>query len=303
MVRQGPRPRRIRPAFHGGVTRRSRFSDFLSCDIVVDGGGLQDISALASFVWPSGRQAESDSMLKASPQMLNVLADTLSLSTAAALGGASAGAISPEVSMACIPFLAPGWGNDGENAGSESDGLTLRARTLQRCLAGTCIGQALVATLQFALNDGISGLIGCCIGTLGMQAATPSGYRFLPSYIVLAFCNGSMQVMVRSEMAASHHLFATASAAGLKFASIVSVVSPAMMFLGMVMAWHLHCELRAIALQALPPSMRNNLMGVAPPVDGVVSSPADGPSGQGADASGPFRAFAGQSHRLPSEAK
>lgn len=293
MVRQGPRPRHIRPAFKAGVTRRSQFSDFLSCDVVVD-GGLKDVSALASFVWPSGRQAESDSILEASPQMLKVLADTLSLSTAAALGGTSVGAMPPEVSLACIPFLAPAWRSDSEDAGSESDGLTLRARVLQRGLAGTCITQALVATLQFALNDGISGLIGCCIGTLGMQAASPSGYRFLKHYIVLAFCNGTMQVMVRSELAASHHLFATASAAGLKFANIVSVVSPAMMFLGMVIAWHLHCELRAIAE---PSSMRTS------PAHGVMENPADGPSGQGADASGPFRAFAGQSHRLPSEAK
>jgi len=298
MVRQGPRPRRIRPAFHGGVSRSSRFSDFLSCDRVVDVGGLKDVSVLASFVWPSGRQPESNGILQASPQMLKVIADTLSLSTAAALGG-SASSVG-DVSMSCIPFLAPGYGMEDDARNAESaDGLTVRARTLQRGLAGTCMAQALLATCQFALNDGISGFIGCGIGALGMQAASPSGYRFLPSYIVLAFCNGTMQVMVGSELAASHHLLAHAAAAGLKLASVVSVVSPGIMFLGMVVAWHLHCELRAIALQALPPSMRNNLMGLPPPVDGVVSGAADGPIGTGADVSGPFRAFAGQSHRLP----
>lgn len=306
MVRSGPRPcRHIRPALHGGVTRRSRFNNFLSCERAADAGGLKDVSVLTSFVWPSGRQPASGGVLEgASPQMLAALA-----STAAALGGsgASVGGIPPEVSMACIPFIAPGFFVDGDNSrNGESDGLTVRARTLQRGLAGTCIAQAVVATLQFALNDGISGLIGCAIGTMGMQAATPSGYRFLPSYIVLAFCNGSMQVLVGSELAASHHLLANASMAGMKFASIVSVVSPTMMFLGMAVAWHLHCELRAIALQALPPSMRGNLIGQPPPVDGLVTGTGEGPIGQGGaatEASGPFRAFAGQSHRLHGEAK
>jgi len=296
MVRQGTRPpRHIRPALHGGVTRRSRFNNFLSCEIVADAGGLKNAT---SFVWPSGRQTATDGLLEVlkSPQMLAALA-----SSASSLGTASVGGIPPEVSMACIPFLAPGWAVDGDDsgAGREYDGLTVRARTLQRGLAGTCIAQAVVATLQFALNDGISGLIGCAIGTLGMQAASPSGYRFLPSYIVLAFCNGTMQVLVGSELAASRHLL-TQSLAGVKFASIVSVVSPAVMFLGMAVAWHLHCELRAIALQALPASMRGNLIGQPPPVDGVVGA-VDGPIGQGAGAAevaGPFRAFHGQSHRL-----
>jgi len=307
MVRQGPTcrgPRLIRPALHGGVTRRSRFSNFLSCERVADVEGVKDVSV--SFVWPSGRQATGGPLQGASPQMLAALA-----STASAFGGSGAMAgMHPDVSMACIPFLAPGWGLDGEDRAAssqeENDGLTVRARTLQRGLAGSCIAQAAMATLQFALNDGISGLIGCAIGTLGMQAASPSGYRFLPSYIVLAFTNGTMQVLVGSELAASHHLLAHTSVASIKLASLVSVASPMLMFLGMAVAWHLHCELRAIALQALPPSMRNQLVATPPPIDGVSGIGANAPIGQGgsaAELAGPFRAFSGQSRRLEGEAK
>jgi len=158
--------------------------------------------------------------------------------------------------------------------------------------------------LEFALNDGISGLIGCAIATLGIQAASPTGYRFLPSYIVLAFCNGTMQVLVSSELAAHAHLMAH-SAAGVKLASVVALASPALMFVGLAVAWHLHCELRALALQALPPSMRSGLA-MPPPVDGVAGAPADGAIGQGAavaQAGGPFRPFAGQSYRIHGEAK
>jgi len=307
MGRQGRR-HDIRPALNGGVPRRSRFSNFLFCERHVDSGGLKDATVLTSFVWPSGRQSATDGPLQgASPQMLASLA-----SMAGALSGdyASMGGIPPEVSMACIPFLAPGWTVEGDasHAGAnESDGLTVRAHHLQRSFVGTCIAQAICATMQFALNDGISGLIGCCIGTLGMQASSPTGFRLLPSYIVLAFCNGTMQVLVGSELAASHHLLGKISAAaGIKVAGIVSVVSPALMFLGMVVAWHLHCELRAIALQALPPSMRNNLIGAGQaPVDGLVTATdsAIGQGGAAAELAGPFRSFSGQSHRLPLEEK
>jgi len=302
----------IRPALHGGVTRRSRFSNFLSCDRGLQREGHGDC-LLKAFVFPSDRQEtkEDDGVLQtwqknivegASPQMLAALA-----STAAALGGPDAAMVSgmpPEVAVACIPFLAPAWGAEGASQDgsrqSDLDGLTDRARQLHKLLAGTCIGQAVMATLQFAYGDAISGLIGCAIGTLGMHASSPVGYRMLPTYIVLAFCNGTMQFLVGSELAASHHILANATIAGMKFTSIIAIASPAVMFAGMAVAWHLHCELRSIALQALPPSMRGNLIG-APPVDGMASAAPGGPIGQGSmpvDMSGPFRAFQGQSHRL-----
>lgn len=206
--------------------------------------------------------------------------------------------------MACIPFLAPGWGSeeDGRPNGSDPDGLSVRARNLQRGLAATCFAQASMATLQFALHDGISGLIGCAIATMGLQASSPTGYRFLPSYIVLAFCNGTMQVLVGGELAAHAHMLINSAGTGIKLASVVALASPAIMFVGMTVAWHLHCELRALALQVLPAGLRSGLA-VPPPVDGVVAAPVDGAIGQGAasQVGGPFRAFAGQSHRLQTE--
>lgn len=305
MVRGGPlrHPRRkgIQPALHGGVSRRSRFSEFLSCDIVCV-GGLKDASVLTSFVFPSADGAKG-SLQDASPQMLAALAQC-----AAALGGAAGGHGSllmppPEVAMACIPFIAPGWGNEQEGPpradANDPDGLSVRARNLQRALMATSFTQAAVATLEFVLNDGISGLIGCCIATLGIQASSPSGYRFLPSYIVLAFCNGTMQVLVSSELAAHAKLLTKAGAVGVKVASVVAIASPAILFGGMAIAWHLHCELRALALQALPSGMRSGLA-MPPPIDGVVGASADGAIGQGGGQqhTGPFRPFAGQSHRL-----
>lgn len=300
MSRGGNRPpRHIRPVLHGGVSRQSRFRDFLSCESIFSGRvavGTKETNSLSTFVWPSSSSRTSAISLSkeaVSPQMLSALA-----SAAAAFGGAPGGdAMMGEVSMACLPFIAPGWSSE-DNA-RETDGLSERARNLQRGLAATCFAQATCATLNFTLNDGISGLIGCAIATLGLQASTPSGYRFLPSYIVLAFCNGTMQVLIGTEVAA-HAAALTHAAAGVKLASVVAVASPALMFVGLAVAWHLHCELRALALQALPPSMRSGLA-MPPPVDGVIGAPTEGAIGQGAGVTslgGPFRPFAGQSHRL-----
>lgn len=297
----GYKTKRICPALHGGVTRHSRFSEFLSCESVHVSGGLKS-SVLTAFVFPAAGKGAFEALT--SPQMLAALA-----SATAALGGAHSGDLvglgAPEVSMACIPFLAPGWGNENDRtaANGDSDGLTPHARSLQQGLSTTCFAQAAMATLQFALNDGISGLIGCGIATLGMQAASPSGYRFLPSYIVLAFCNGTMQVLVGSELASSHQLMTLPGAVTVKLASIVALASPAVMFLGLAVAWHLHCELRAIALgNGNVPGAGARSLGL-PTVDGVAlaAGAQDGAIGQGgavSQAGGPFRAFQGQPHRL-----
>lgn len=305
MVRGGSRPScNIRPALHGGVTRHSRFSEFLSCENVGVGGGLKNArtTSLTTFVFPSSSASSfSESLQAASPQVLAALAQA-----AAALGGqdaALAGIAAPDISMACIPFIAPGWTNDDDTRAqaSDPDGLSVRARNLQRGLAATCFIQAGIATLEFALNDGISGLIGCAIATMGLQASSPSGYRFLPSYIVLAFCNGTMQVLVSSELAAHAHILASNPHGAAKLAACVALASPSIMFVGIAVAWHLHCELRALALQALPAGMRSGLA-MPPPVDGVVGGPpVAGSIGQGAavaQAGGPFRPFIGQPHRL-----
>lgn len=301
MARGGCRqPRHMRPTICGGVTRHSRFSEFLSCDAGIAGRGVRNTFDLEAFVWPSAASSSTTGILKAaSPQMLASIA-----SAAAALGGAAGGGLQglpSEVTVACIPFLAPGWGREDDARGDarDSDGLSDRARNLQRGLAATCFAQASCATIQFALNDGISGLIGCAIATLGIQASSPSGYRFLPSYIVLAFCNGTMQVLIGTEIATHAAALSHSATVGAKLASCVALASPALMFVGLALAWHLHCELRALALQALPQSMRNGLA-MPPPVDGVVGAPAEGAIGQGSavSPSAPFRPFVGQSHRL-----
>lgn len=210
--------------------------------------------------------------------------------------------------MACLPILVPGWSSSSAGTPEEGSGLSLRAQALQRGLTGTCFVQASIATLQFAMSDAIGGLIGCTIAMLGLQAASPQGVRLLPSYIVLAFCNGTMQVLLGIELASAQGLlFTKVVPVSLKLA--VALGSPVVMFLGLSVAWHLHCELRALAMQALPQRFLSAQLGAAagdaPGTGGVGQPPArEGGGAQLADAVPPllrpsgFRPFGGAPHRL-----
>lgn len=262
------------------------------------------MNMLASFVWPSATPSTpsaastaGDPLKAASPQTLAALA-----TAAAALGGVAGGDPSlalagagPGVSMACIPFLAPGWDIEDDPEGTRSeDGLSTRARFFQRALAGTCFAQASIATLEFAMHDGISGLIGCAVAAMGMKAASPGGYRFLPTYVVLAFCNGTMQVLLSAE---SHSmLIAPAAKMGVKLAALLSISHPVLMFVGVAVAWNFHCELRNL-VQA-PPGLLATLLPGQAEADGAGVA-AGGSMEQG----GGFRPFAGQPQRLHGEAK
>lgn len=295
MVRGHQSPNRLNPALHGGVPRHSRFSEFLVCR-----EGKKDSNLFASFVWPAKADTTGNLSVFGSVAVSQPLVSALA-SASAALGGAHGFDAGPhaDVSMACVPFIAMGGTREDEertagDASHDPFGLSVRAQTLQRGVAGTCFAQASIATLQFALNDSISGLIGCAVAALGMQACSPSGYRFLPSYIVLAFCNGTMQLLIGTETAATQHMIA--HGVGIKLAVAASLASPAVMFMGVAFAWHLQCELRRIAM--LPPGARDVLPNQAP-TEPIEASGSGGAIGRGGlQPNELFRPFVGQHHRL-----
>lgn len=158
------------------------------------------------------------------------------------------------VSLSCFPWI-PLFPSLSEDRPQQGDTASARARSLQHSLGWISAAVASAATVDLALNDPLSGLIGCGIATLGFQAATSNGSRFLPIYVVLSFCNGTMQVLLSAELwaarqgalgvlgaaaskAASHGIFA-------KIAAGSWIISPALMFTGMFVAWRLHDELAA----------------------------------------------------------
>jgi len=152
-------------------------------------------------------------------------------------------------------------------------------------LSGTCLAQASIATMEFALQDSISGIIGCVLAGFGLQAATPASHRLLPSFIVLSFANGTMQSLLAAESFATLQRLHLAKLTSVKLAAATALASPALIFAGLLVAWQLHSELRAHGnIGSLPRS--REVEG-----DGLVSasSPAS------------FEPFSGERHRLESQ--
>lgn len=200
--------------------------------------------------------------------------------------------------MACLPpfwvplsmFGAQVEGNSDEGGGDDAALATSRAQNLQRMMVCACLAQASAAVCEFAFDDPLNGLIGAGIATLGLQSATPQGFRYIPSYIVLAFCNGSMQVLMGLETTLGSHriLPLLGGSFSAKVASLLSLASPALMYVGIAIAWNLRIELRRMPQPVAP------IEGQAAPEDAPVLR-----DGTHAASSFPgFRPFSGEAHRL-----
>jgi len=188
------------------------------------------------------------------------------------------------VQMACLPLL-PGM-VPTEEAERYRRIFSEKARALMHLLSGTCLAQASIATVDFALKDSLSGIIGCCLAGFGLQAATPAGHRFLPSFIVLSFCNGTMQILLAAESFHTLQRLHFAKLTALKLATATALASPTLMFAGLLVAWQLHNELRGSAT-----SLAQRLPG----------GQADGDGSESASHFPSFQPFSGERHRLESK--
>lgn len=165
--------------------------------------------------------------------------------------------------MACIPFL-PSWsqGSFSQDALSQPGPVSQRLRLLSHLVNGAALAQLTTAMLQFALNDPLSGLIGGGIAAIGWQTAHPAGFRLLPTYVVLSFCHGIMQVLLNLQLLASGVPLKAMTAVQAGFMGKVAVgtllASPLVMFLGMGTGYWLHKEsqelLRSLEPAPSPPS-------------------------------------------------
>lgn len=176
-----------------------------------------------------------------------------------------------------------------------------RLLKLQRSLFSASLAQGALSTLDFALNDPITGMIGCAIATMGTQAASANGQRYLPTYIVLTFCNGTMQVLLGLEDMGGGAFAASSLGAGrdlamplaAKLVQLIHFASPVLMFGGLLLAWHLHSEWRS--LMALQSALHLQEHGAA----GAAAEAGELPAAAAAPAPpGSFQAFSGTSHRL-----
>jgi len=183
--------------------------------------------------------------------------------------------------MACIPFL-PSWSQESvsQDALSQAPPISQRLRLLSHLVNGAALAQLTTAMLQFALNDPLSGLIGGGIAAIGWQTAHPAGFRLLPTYVVLSFCHGIMQVLLNLQLLASGVPLKAMTPVQAGFMGKVAVgtllASPLVMFLGMGTGYWLHKEsqqlLRSVApvepvdpVDPADPALSPSSPAVAPP--------------------------------------
>lgn len=312
----------MRPLRHSGCSgaeRRRRCADFLG-NANADG----DVGSLAApCVCFGGNTREA-------PPSWAVAAAT-SVALGSCSGAVDDGFFGAPLAVCMAPPMVAPFDEDGVRAGQALDtqGTPLRTLemphrvlTLQNGLMAASALQASAALMEFTiLGDPFGGFTGCIVAGLGMQAASAGGFKFLPSYIVIAFANGTMKVLLGLELYNYSHVIKAiiGPISMAKFAATVVVASPLLMFAGLGLAWHLHCELRSLAMRVaagasgLAPSL-DEASGTLPPTQTVVPTepgvgadagmPASTPSPalpSGSSRGGSFRPFSGQPMRLVSE--
>lgn len=254
----------MRPAIHGGSLQRSWRQHSHA-----ERRGLS-AEFLSNVRTSKSQRGPLSSFISAKLTTLDQ--DSLLVAVATAVGSSSAGVAlgsSTDVAIACMPFVFPPWlahsrepdstASNDTGSGNVAQEMSARTLLLQHSMMLSCCAHALSSALQLALNDVVSGLMGCGVATLGMQAAAPNGRQILPRYIVLTFCNGVMQVLLSTDPAFAQRLLAGLGSRSLllKVGAVASVASPVLMFTTLAIAWRLHSELRAFALAApfLPESL------------------------------------------------
>lgn len=211
------------------------------------------------------------------------------------------------VQPACLPVWLPFWWAPSDTDAEEDDAGTGLSAT-RASLLRACYVQALVGALDCLVHDPMSGLITCGVAALGMQASTTRGGSYLPGYVVLAFCNGSMQVLLGLEGMARQGAVVSSLAmasTSTKLAAGIAVASPATMFAGLMLACCFHRELvaqhpRFSEDDAAMAAASDNL----PPVNVAGGESRRWPQGvqqqgqEGGGSSSLWRPFSGATHRL-----
>lgn len=196
------------PGGPGAVRRRQCYAEFLTAA----GGAGEGAESV-------GRHAAASSFLSAGeaqprPALAHTFTDAF---LAEACMAAPAGAYfalpidagldnleSGAVQLACLPLIGPpAWFRSEpiSVASGDQDGTTNgvqrseRMQYLEHALSIACTAQASIGVFQLLATDVMSGVIGLSVAAMGSRAASsPLGHKDLPSYVVVAFANGAMQL-------------------------------------------------------------------------------------------------------------
>jgi len=247
-------------------------------DICYDDSSGRDAVRLSSTV-PTASPSHLDALLAGAVQ-----AALLGSASFFLCSGGPAG-----LSVACLPIL-PYWGDEDPLSLDTGLDITSRSRMLRRSFVTICLGQASVGAIQLSFGDAASGFINLGISSIGLQASTPNSHRLLQSYTVLAFCNGTMQVLLGVEsLANTSTLLHSAAPLAVKASFLTALAAPSFSILGLVFAYQLYKEMAVSGVpMAMTPGAGNDSSAVT--ADGIVAATDARNLG--------FRPYVGMPHRL-----
>merc|ERR1712232_145317 len=111
------------------------------------------------------------------------------------------------------------------------------------------VSQGSLAMLQLMLGDLLGGFLGGVMATVGTYACMPSGTRWLPTYTVVTFINGSVGLLALLEKAvfSKFPLFALSNPLVINMVHGIVAAGPVLSFAGVYYAYQYLKELRSMA--------------------------------------------------------
>lgn len=182
-------------------------------------------------------------------------------------GGALGGAVATSCIPIVVPFTAP-----SENV-IDLWPLTERSIKIQKSLLCLTVSQGSMALFQLLLGDLLGGFLGGVMSVVGTYAATPQGTRWLPTYTVVTFINGSVGALSLLEKVTFSRfpLFALSNPFVVNIVHGILLASPIMSFAGVFYAYQYMKELRSQVSTGYPYNNINNALNnnTALPVGGT----------------------------------
>jgi len=225
------------------------------------------------------------------PSNFDLISSTL-ITVSTTLAAAVTGLDSRGVVLSCIPVMVP-FTSPGDNTSiSILPYSSERSIRCQKGLISITVTQGCIALFQFIIGDTAGGFLSFLMAGVGLYSALPTGLKWLPTFVIMSFINGSIQFLglVERTMFGKFALMSFANPAVVNIYHLFLMSGPILSFASVYVGYQLLKEIRQIAagesapLEQYDPLASTNLPGLSMP---------QFPSS--------FAPFAGLAHKLDSE--
>eukprot|EP00397_Hematodinium_sp_SG-2012_P031415 GEMP01033348.1.p1 GENE.GEMP01033348.1~~GEMP01033348.1.p1 ORF type:complete len:283 (+),score=50.41 GEMP01033348.1:145-993(+) len=205
-----------------------------------------------------------------------------------ALAAAAQGLHTHGVLMSCIPVIVP-FSSPSDSAISRLPYTSERSLKFQKLLISATIAQGSVSLFQFIIGDTAGGFLGLMMAGVGCYSAMPHGIKWLPTYIIMSFINGSIEILGLAErtLFGKYALLSLANPWAVNVYHGLLLSAPMLTLAGAYVGYQLLKEIRLIASGTATPMLVPELNSDTLPGPGYPQNTAL-----------TFTPFAGTAHQL-----